>query len=510
MANQYDSLGFDPRTQQEILDERTRARWQAQIDGQPKRYMSPADQTAGQLGTILGGLFSNKFNPTQLNSVEQRDQNIKTRAHSLYTERLNANPNIGEEDKALLLQRSAADAHFEAGNYELYNKLILDTAQRERARKQALSQQALLDNEVETLAQQNEIITARAEAATSGESFPFIGLGEDPLVATPRIGRLMPDQSVEVHNEDGTVEIVKQYIPLNEALAITRAKQQADEDANGMVPVHRLWSSEQRAQLKNAPLEQLKQVDIIDSIVDTVWNVVEDGGDPDTLMQTPGGILSWVDKVRATTKAGSNYATEFSNPDGLVVFKGDLSSESQRRALMAASPEIKGAYDRIRVPAALKNEAERQAFRSAVFQLAWTTWRSSEGEGARQASNQDFAIALDELGANAGSIRAMLGTALRRLSRGNEAYSNLIASTRAQGRYGGWTQERVDGQIFGNMAQRASDEMQRSLGRMNQLIREPDVEVPNAAPPEDIGPAPPGVDPQDWPFMSPEDRALFN
>lgn len=131
----FGSAGFDPRSEEEILNQqRLDQQNQAIQQGVAIGGQSPADRTASVLGATLANRIGEKFNPTELSPDQQRQQTIQDEAKVLFSERVaqaeaEGNPlNLDQQND--ILGASMARAALNNGDMATFSAIQEQTKQR--------------------------------------------------------------------------------------------------------------------------------------------------------------------------------------------------------------------------------------------------------------------------------------------------------------------------------------------------------------------------------------------
>jgi hypothetical protein len=498
MADFNGILGLDPRSTQEIYYQRSQERQKALMESIGQMgYRDPASASAAQFGGMLGLALGQKIMPGgALTPQDKQAIAIKDRANAIFTQKVQDNPDMSDEDKALTMQMAAADSYREHGVYDRYNALVLDASQRKRARAQAEAQQELLQAEVTDISNKSIESTVRANKALAGDNITFFLPGEDALTAEPKTGKVHENGDVEYTDNHGNTKWFNDYIPADTAIAIANAKR-LSKAAGAKGPIttpNKLWTETERTLNRESAIGIIAQAKTVDKIGDTLATMMQQGLNPNVAINTPGSALKFASNLVSGLKAASDYAgTIVDKATGKVVFSGSLKNDNFMDQ-MRQDPLINAAIQGIQVPEALRGTPQEALYRSMMTQLAYSVWRSMEGAGARNASNQDFANALNRIGGSSGDIKSLFAALDDVLS---DNLNRVTASFNGAKNLGkealGWTPQMVDTYMFQSSSLKAQKAVHNTRNRLRILT----------------GQAPLDVAPEDWRALTKEEQTQF-
>jgi hypothetical protein len=476
-------LGFEERTEEERLADNARLRaanMMEQAQAMSLAYKNPAERQAAQIGGLIGAYVGQKVRPSGLTEQDKRELALQNRTKELFTQRLRKATEEGRvlspEDKNLELRKATANAFLEAGKFDKYNTLVEETAQLQRVRKQTEAQQALLNAAVGRVEDENSISRAKAEKATAGDSLQVYvpdESGNYDLSGLPVIGRLLPDQKLEVYDLDGNKTVYNQFIPFDVVDAMKKARM--TQEANGLggrIKLDKLFDNTERRDYRATSLVLKGQMDSIGRVADAVTSMLKNNDNPDVIFGKQGGALRFVENLRAGIKSGVDFVTHVTDDQGNEIFSSDKALDSDTIARMSNDPVIANSIRNIQVPPTLRGAKEQAAYRSSVIQLAYATWRTMEGSGARQASNQDFSVALEEIGASSGSARTMLNTVMSMLDRGVSGMVDKVQQSYAIGEYGGYSRKDMNAYLYGNSIDDVMTQYGKTKAKVSSLLKE--------------------------------------
>lgn len=255
--------------------------------------------------------------------------------------------------------------------------------------------------------------------------------------------------------------------------------------------MRKMWPSKDRSEFREtfaateANVRHIGQVvDLIDEVTtevtDADGNVIRRAQESDVLTKHPGGVISFMSGLRnlfntAVSEVGSAYGdssreaavknaqTRWNDrtlqegaldPDATSGIEGDITKNG----------EVLSLVDRF-VPESITGANERARYKAIVIQMAYAQWRMNEGSGSRQASNQDIAMALDQLGANGTSMDMVLQTMLQNSMAGLQGLENKINQNVNAGEAIGLTRDFVTTTLFGGDLSELYTDMNGLLGR---------------------------------------------
>lgn len=483
MADAGDGLlGLDSRSLQEIYYQRNQQRQQKLMDQIGSiGYRDPASNSAAQLGGMLGLALQQRVAPGAVLTPQDRQGiAIRDRANAIFTKKLQDNPDMTDEDKALTMQMSAADAYRENGVYDKYNQLVLDASMKKRQRAQAEAQQKILDSEVHDINNKQVMSDVAMQKAVAGQSQDFFLQGEDPLTAEPKAGKILSDGTMEYRDNNGGTKYFQDFIPADTAIHLANLRREAGvTKAAGALKPHDVWRPEDVSAYRDMTAGAALQSRTIGRVSDTLAELMDKGQNPNEILGLQGKALSTISNLVSGLKSVSDYAGQLVDvTTGKTTFSGSIADKSFM-AQMGTDPLIKAAIDGIQVPDSIKGAKEADLYKGQITQLAYAVWRSMEGAGAKSASNQDFANALNAIGAGSGNMTSLMGNLDAIMKNGTDKLKFTFNGARQQGRdFLGWDESKVDTFLFQGQFQKTMNEVERRRSRMKILTGQPPIGVP--------------------------------
>lgn len=477
-------LGFDPRSREQMVSDAWQQRVARTTNMVDQMGLKPgAVSSAGQLGGLLGTYIGQKMNQNVLSPDQKRDLAVKDKANSIYTNMLatQTSPDMTEDDKGELFQKATAQAYYESGQFDKFHQLSVDLGERKRLRRQSEAQAELLENAVSMAPMKRRELQDELNKYESGETLYVPDDSGKYNFDMPLTGTKLPDGRVRITQNDGTFKEYSQYLPESYVKDLQERRARA-EALGARWTLNSVFTSQDKQDASKAVASAITASELVGKMADNIASLVKRGEDPNTIIGTPGKILDFANNLKSGVTAVGNYVTSFfsENDQSKSLGATDFSKAGDAEAMAGKSPAIKSAYDGIQVPSNLKNETERAQYKSAVVQLAYSAWRTMEGGSARQASDKDFANALERIGASSGDSRTMLSVILSMMKdagRGVDVQADVN-----RGRASQWfTAPSVDSFLYGNQLPKMHDAQKKMQMTIDSLLGTAQA-APEAAP----------------------------
>lgn len=464
-------LGFDPRSQQQMLNDAWRQRGAQTASMVDQMGLKPgAAQSAGQLGGMLGTYLGQKLDPNILSPDQKRDLAVKDKANSIYTGLLsqNASPDMTEDDKAELFQKATAQAYYDSGQFDKFHQLSVDLGERKRLRRQSEAQAQILENSVSMEGMKKQELQDHLNIYESGETLYVPDENGKYDFEHPLTGTKLPGGRVKVTQNDGTFKEYDQYLPESYVKDLQERKARADA-LGARWTLNSVFTAQDKADASKGVASAITSSELVNNMATRIGDMLKNGQDPNVILATPGKILDFTNNLTAGVTAVGKYAASFFSDGDKDKPLGDVSNPNDIDKLAGKSPAIKSALDNIQVPKSLTDVKERALYKSAIVQLAYSAWRTMEGGSARQASDKDFANALERIGASSGDSRTMLNVILSMMK---DSGRNIdVQADVNRGRASQWfSGPSVDSFLYGNGLSKMHDSQMKMQSTIDRLL----------------------------------------
>lgn len=467
MANQEGSLlglpqlGLPSLTRTEALNIRKKEVAQEFRDriSESAALLRPSERNVftqfANLGNEIGGKDITQLSPTEIKkfqTVEVANQRLKDISK---TPEYQALPPI---ERAFKAKEALAQSAMDAGDFQTGSDILLEV---QRARVARLQQQQALDN-----------------AQLTGKSAE-VGLAQDALAyksatetyAQMRGGKpatfMVPDENGKLSYEgiktlrmspDGQIvdlagRPVENALPIDALGDINKAIKESQgrvgSDMKGFI-----------SNLKDRDkfFSEAQDVNAGARVVGRALSAMGDAVDPQQIVGTPGGILSFFDNLW-NTGVGS-----YKNLSGIVYAETDNDGNPLPGSSTKTLSEVAEEYaHRIKIPAEFQQNVEAQnRYRAAVMQMVYLNARLLE-PGARQLSDADIKNSMDSLGVKSDNPMAIVQTLIESYSSRADESAIKFKDVASRGSVHGIDSETAYKAVFGHNPITRLDETRKVL-----------------------------------------------
>lgn len=427
---------FGLETEEQALARRTRNMIRgSQTQIASAGFTDPNQRIVANIGAGIGALLGSKLTKgSALPDDEKQRTKIVEDANAKFRDFSNKSENFAEmlpEEKALKYQQFLATSAVKNGNPSLAAQISQSAATKEIAFRKSRQEIKKLDQEIKTDELTFEILGEDRKRSLAGEFGTFVAPGPDgvfdvmDLEANSITGRVNENGVLQITNEDGTISEARQFLTMEEALKMRddlvdmlgTDGSASHEDRLKMF--NKFFTSSQRGKMQETMRALRQQLNIMDDVAVNFKGFLDQGRDPSAFLDGTGRIVDFTSNLKSSI-VGINEA--FVKP----ITRG-LGDNAEVLAAGPADILSSGEFDNeiagIKLPPDLaETGAVAAEYRAAIVELAYAVARANE-PGARQLSDQDFRLALQQIGASAADPEKMRRVILANLTRRADSFN---------------------------------------------------------------------------------------